>query len=159
MFSLAFTFKSEKESGHLSRDGCENHMMRVLKETSLLEEDRRSRKEQDREVVNSNNGGGLSTFRVDCLLTRSESWHCFGSARIVSMRSKKDEAHCKDYHIAGGHFCRVDRKLTVACIIFFPATDLSRGVAWMLWSIDGWSWSHALPNLSSRSCTLAAGHC
>ncbi|WRX08706.1 hypothetical protein QQP08_001193, partial [Theobroma cacao] len=30
-------------------------------------------------------------------------------------------------------------------------------VTWMLWFINGWSWSNAIPNLSPRSIAAAAG--
>ncbi|GMN75383.1 hypothetical protein TIFTF001_056516 [Ficus carica] len=86
--------------------------VRVMNETSPLEEDRRCRKEQGGEIlqrlsfgnavsldnvdlvlgknsffINFNNGCGFPTFCVDGLSTRYESWHCFGPARIASMLS------------------------------------------------------------------------
>nr|XP_028965726.1 uncharacterized protein LOC103416051 isoform X2 [Malus domestica] len=31
-------------------------------------------------------------------------------------------------------------------------------LGWMLWPANGWSWSHAISDLSSRGSTVAAGH-
>ncbi|XP_057718671.1 uncharacterized protein LOC130933150 isoform X2 [Arachis stenosperma] len=39
------------------------------------------------------------------------------------------------------------------------ATSLFCCVFRMLWSVNGWSWSDEFPNLSSRSSTVARGHC
>ena len=45
----------------------------------------------------------------------------------------------------------------VMLLTSFPATFVLHCVIRMLWSINGWSWSDAIPNLPPRGCVVAAG--
>lgn len=47
--------------------------------------------------------------------------------------------------------------LTMPVSTFFPATNIFHCVSRMLWAPNGWSWSDAISNLSSRSNIVAAG--
>ncbi|KAE9463741.1 hypothetical protein C3L33_04351, partial [Rhododendron williamsianum] len=80
------------------------------------------------------------------------------------------EAHCEDTDIAGGHICLLDWPIAnvhnslqlylvgeLLPILSPSLTFVPHCVIGMLWSINGWSWSDAIPNLPTRGSALAAG--
>ncbi|XP_017970823.1 PREDICTED: uncharacterized protein LOC18607118 isoform X2 [Theobroma cacao] len=67
----------------------------------------------------------------------------------------------EDFLSTGGHLWALDWPLAGIHNTTKPylvATDLLYRVTWMLWFINGWSWSNAIPNVPPRSIAAAAGY-
>ncbi|KAL6967995.1 hypothetical protein U1Q18_033798 [Sarracenia purpurea var. burkii] len=78
-----------------------------------------------------------------------------------SLLSSGHEAYCKDNGIAGGHIFLLDwpiANINDSTELYLVATLVLHCVIRVLWPIDGWSWSDAISNLSTRGSAVAPGH-
>ncbi|CAK9140926.1 unnamed protein product [Ilex paraguariensis] len=80
----------------------------------------------------------------------------------AASQCRSNEAYCEDYDIVDGHVCSLDWPLadiSDSTHLHLVATHILYCVIRMLRPTNGWSWSDAISNLSSRGTPVASGYC